>query len=220
MEEQEIMTIEEVAKLLRVSDRTVYDWANKGEIPCGKLGTVWRFKREEIGRWLDARLGGRQEGVEPRPLGLQHLIVRERVMVLDVHRKVDALNQMIENLATAPQVKSARELAEAIFRREDMMSTGIGMQVAVPHVRLRSVSDLVMTAAVSRRDIPDYESLDGKPVRILLMIAARTDQHAQHLKTLSAISTLIKNPAALDALLKVEEPDSLFALLAEGEMQA
>ena len=220
MEEQEIMTIEEVAKLLRVSDRTVYDWAHKGEIPCGKLGTVWRFKREEVERWLDVRLGGRQEEVEPRPLGLQHLIVRERVMVLDVHRKVDALNQMIENLATAPQVKSARELAEAIFRREDMMSTGIGMQVAVPHVRLRSVSDLVMTAAVSRRDIPDYESLDGKPVRILLMIAARTDQHAQHLKTLSAISTLIKNPAALDALLKIEEPDSLFALLAEGEMQA
>lgn len=220
MEDQEIMTIEEVAKLLRVSDRTVYDWAHKGEIPCGKLGTVWRFKREEIERWLDARLGGRQESAAPRPLGLQHLIVRERVMVLDVDRKVDALNQMIENLSTAPQIKSARELAEAIFRREEMMSTGIGMQVGVPHVRLRSVRDLVMTAAVSRRGIPDYESLDGKPVRILLMIAARTDQHAQHLKTLSAISTLIKDPNALDALLKVEDPDRLFVLLSHEKAQA
>ena len=40
----EILTIEEVAKYLRVSDRTVYDWAQKGEIPAGKIGTVWRFK--------------------------------------------------------------------------------------------------------------------------------------------------------------------------------
>ena len=44
----EILTIEEVAKYLRVSDRTVYDWAQKGEIPAGKIGTVWRFKKSEI----------------------------------------------------------------------------------------------------------------------------------------------------------------------------
>ena len=42
--DDDILTIEEVAKYLRVSERTVYDWAQKGEIPSGKIGTVWRFK--------------------------------------------------------------------------------------------------------------------------------------------------------------------------------
>ncbi len=46
--EDDILTIEEVAKYLRVSERTVYDWAQKGEIPSGKIGTVWRFKKSEI----------------------------------------------------------------------------------------------------------------------------------------------------------------------------
>jgi len=43
--DDDILTIEEVAKYLRVSERTVYDWAQKGEIPSGKIGTVWRFKK-------------------------------------------------------------------------------------------------------------------------------------------------------------------------------
>ena len=46
--EDDILTIEEVANYLRVSERTVYDWAQKGEIPSGKIGTVWRFKKSEI----------------------------------------------------------------------------------------------------------------------------------------------------------------------------
>ena len=49
----EILTIEEVARYLRVSERTVYDWAQKGKIPAGKLGFSWRFKRSDIQRWAD-----------------------------------------------------------------------------------------------------------------------------------------------------------------------
>ena len=53
----EIMTIEEVAEYLRVSERTVYDWAQKGQLPGGKLGTTWRFKRTDIEHWVSSRLG-------------------------------------------------------------------------------------------------------------------------------------------------------------------
>ena len=51
--EDDILTIEEVAKYLRVSERTVYDWAQKGEIPSGKIGTVWRFKKSEIEKYAE-----------------------------------------------------------------------------------------------------------------------------------------------------------------------
>ena len=52
----EIMTIEEVAEYLRVSERTVYDWAQKGDLPGGKLGTTWRFKRSDVENWVNSRI--------------------------------------------------------------------------------------------------------------------------------------------------------------------
>ncbi|MDH3982267.1 MAG: helix-turn-helix domain-containing protein, partial [Kiritimatiellaceae bacterium] len=52
----EIMTIEEVAAYLRVSERTVYDWAQKGDLPGGKLGTTWRFKHADVENWVNSRI--------------------------------------------------------------------------------------------------------------------------------------------------------------------
>ena len=50
------MTIEDVAKYLRVSERTIYDWAQKGILPGGKIGTTWRFKSADIQRWVNDKL--------------------------------------------------------------------------------------------------------------------------------------------------------------------
>jgi PTS system nitrogen regulatory IIA component len=47
----EIMTLPEVAEYLGVSERTIYDWAQKRKIPAAKLGNAWRFKRSVLDRW-------------------------------------------------------------------------------------------------------------------------------------------------------------------------
>ena len=61
----DILTIDEVANYLRVSERTVYDWAQKGEIPSGKIGTVWRFKKSEIEKWVNDRLSSSARPAAP-----------------------------------------------------------------------------------------------------------------------------------------------------------
>lgn len=193
MEEHEIMTIEEVAAMLRVSERTVYDWAQKGEIPCGKLGTAWRFKRSEITRWVNRKLGSSKPPVSSAPLPLEAVLTPERVALLDTTLKEDALEALIDLLATADEVHSREELATEIYRREELMSTGIGFGVAVPHVRLDSVDNLAMAMGVAREAIADYESMDAEPVRIVCMIAARSDQHARHIKALAAISRRLRD---------------------------
>ena len=71
----EIMTIEEVAEYLRVSERTVYDWAQKGQLPGGKLGTTWRFKRTDIEHWVSSRLGA----TPPEELYILYRIVQQRL---------------------------------------------------------------------------------------------------------------------------------------------
>lgn len=217
MDLPDIMTIEEVAGYLRVSERTVYDWAQKGEIPCGKLGTSWRFKRDEIQRWVDEKLGTRDRRQAENVLTIREVLSEERVVMLDTSTKRDALDAMIKVLATAPTIRSEEELAREVYRRETLMSTGIGGGIAVPHVRLDTVHDITMAAGVSRVDITDYDAIDGQPVRIILMVAAGRHQHAQYLRTLASVSSRLRDDTVRERVLAAQAPQEVYDLLAGNE---
>lgn len=53
---ENLMTIEEVAKYLRVKKRTIYEWLKRGQIPAVKLIGQWRFRRDKIDAWLESKL--------------------------------------------------------------------------------------------------------------------------------------------------------------------
>jgi len=55
----EIMTIEEVAKYLKLKPQTIYTWAQNGKIPAAKLGKEWRFKRAVIDKWFNRHIDQR-----------------------------------------------------------------------------------------------------------------------------------------------------------------
>jgi excisionase family DNA binding protein len=48
----EVMNVSEVAEYLRVAPATIYRLAQKGQIPCGRVGRTWRFHKEAIDRWI------------------------------------------------------------------------------------------------------------------------------------------------------------------------
>jgi excisionase family DNA binding protein len=50
--------VTELADYLRVSERTVYDWLNRGTVPALKVGNSWRFRKIEIDRWMEAERTG------------------------------------------------------------------------------------------------------------------------------------------------------------------
>lgn len=210
----EILTIEEVAKYLRVSDRTVYEWAQKGEIPAGKIGTVWRFKRDEIENWVDERLASSKKAApKNRELKPEAFLSPDRVVLLDYSAKNDVLVKMSEVLASAPQVKNREDLLNSILKREAIMSTAIGRGIAVPHVRLASVTDLVMAVGVSQKDILDFDAIDGKPVRIVFMIAAANSQHAHYLQTISYFSNKLRNEEIKNAVMSSKDTMEIYSLL-------
>lgn len=51
----EILTLPEVAQLLKVADKTVYSMAQKGQLPAFKVGGQWRFKRVDLDQWIEQR---------------------------------------------------------------------------------------------------------------------------------------------------------------------
>lgn len=213
MVEDAILTIEEVAKYLRVSERTIYDWAQKGEIPSGKIGTAWRFKKADVEQWVNERLSVNRPTEHLNPVEMKAILSTDRILFLDYPSKRDVLLALSKNLATAPQVKNSQELTLEILRREELMSTAIGMGIAIPHVRLPSVTELVVSVGISRVDIMDYNPLDDEPVRLLFMIAAAYNQHANYLQTLSFVSTHLKNRELRDSLLNSESAEEVYKLL-------
>ncbi len=212
--EEEILTIEEVAKYLRVSERTVYDWAQKGEIPSGKIGTVWRFKKCEIERWVNERLStGTKTPAVSNQIQIENILSPDRIVFLNHSTKHDALTALANTLSTAPQIKNSEELINEIIKRETLMSTAIGRGIAIPHVRLSSVTDLVMAVGISKGDIIDFQTIDDEPVRLLFMIAAAYNQHAYYLQTLSFFSSKLKNKELRDSLLVAETANDVYSLL-------
>lgn len=217
-EKPEIMTAQEVAEFLRVSERTVYDWATSGTIPAGKLGTTWRFKRSEVEKWVNEQLSTRTtKNVTFTPIDLKQILNPDNIIVIENNHKDAALMSIIDNLASNGAVMNKEAVAEGIFQREKLMSTGIGFGIGIPHIRLESINNLIMAVGVSAVDITDYESLDGKPVRIIFMILAGKNQHAMHIKTMAAISARLKNPLLRERLILSRDPKTIFSLLTDGE---
>ena len=213
MADDDILTLEEVAKYLRVSERTIYDCAQKGEIPAGKIRTAWRFKKSEIDKWVNDKLTSSSLHPQITPINTQSILSIPRIIFLSCQNKRDALLTLADNIAAAPQVKNRQELSAEILKREELMSTAIGRGIAIPHVRLSSVTDLVVSVGICRADIIDFSPMDDEPVRLIIMIAASHNQHAYYLQTLSWFSAKLKNRELRDNLLKAQTPDEAYNLL-------
>lgn len=214
----EIMTIEEVAEYLRVSERTVYDWAQKGQLPGGKLGTTWRFKRSEVEGWVNRQLGSPATTATSASSGtLSKILSPDRVVFLDTILKTEALQKLSQTLSTSPLVHNLHELETSIVRREELMSTGIGFGVGVPHVRIGSVDDLVMALGIARKPIGDYSSLDAVPVQIICMVAAGSSQHSHYIRALSAISSRLKDEAVRTALIEATDEQIAYGIFTGEE---
>ena len=196
-QQNDILNLSDAARFLRVSEEALCGWAGAGELPAAREGDSFRFQTSELKAWAKEQLTIDQA----EPIRIKDVLAPERTLILkDVHKQ-EALQALIDVLAETGQVKDHIELKEGIFKREELMSTGIGLGIGVPHVRLASISNLIMAMGVSRAPIRDYISLDGKPVRIICMLASGKYQHVEYLKTLAAISARLKKPLFREMIL-------------------
>ncbi len=147
-------------------------------------------------------------------LDLMNALAPDRIIFIDRADKREALEKLCECLARTDEVGDHDELAQGIFHREDLMSTGIGLGIGVPHVRLASVSNPVLAVGVCREPIADYASMDNEPVSLIFMIAAGEGQHTEHLRLLSAVSSRCKDENLRVSLRRATSAQEVMRLLA------
>ena len=149
---------------------------------------------------------------------LKNIIKPENCILLDQNTKIEVLNSMMEDLHAKGQIKDLEELRKEIFYREELMSTGLGLGIAIPHVRFYEAKEPVIALGIQPKGIADYQSLDNESVKIVIMIIVGKDQHKQHLQLLSQIMARLKDSAARQALINAKNESEIYTLItAEAE---
>ena len=130
--------------------------------------------------------------------------------------KEAVLHFLVDRLAESGEVDDPEALRSAIFTREGLMSTGIGLGVGVPHARISTVRRMVVAMAVNDRPLEEYESIDNLPVRIVFLVAGRPDQQSNYVRLLAAISHIVKDEGNRNRLLEASTPEDTYAVIREA----
>lgn len=105
-----------------------------------------------------------------------------------------------------------QEIFDALLERERLGTTGVGGGVAIPHGKLASLDQLY--GLFARLEMPiDFESIDEQPVDLIFLLLAPESAGADHLKTLSRVSRLLRDKAVCEKLRSCDGCENLLALI-------
>jgi PTS system nitrogen regulatory IIA component len=209
------LTVRDVARLLDVSEKTIYRWARKGRMPLTRVNDQYRFHRVELLEWATA---------QKIPLSPEIFREEEEGPLSSVTDALDAggifyriegddmpavLREVVTHLRL-PEEVDRDYLYQVLLAREQLGSTGVGDGIAIPHVRnpiVLHVSRPTVTLCFLERPV-DFNALDGKPVHTLFTLVSHTVK--SHLHLLARIAYCLRN-ASLRAMLA--EPPAREAIL-------
>ena len=130
--------------------------------------------------------------------------------------KKSVIREMIDFLDKKGAVADASAAYSALMEREELGSTGIGDEIAIPHTKLAEADKLEILLAFSREGV-EFNSVDGQGVKVLFLLLAPEKQINLHLKTLSKISRLVKTTDFKNRALNAGTVEAVCAVLREEE---
>ncbi len=197
-ENDEIMTVSEVAEYLQLAEKTIVRMAQRGDIPAAKVASQWRFMRSLVREWLVAQMqtlpAGRLDEVARREDALLplHEMIRPELMSLGIKPgpKDAVLRQIVAPLVQTGFAADPSRLLGDLLERERMMTTAIGHGVALPHPR-KPIAGMFPEPAIALGICPDgtdFEALDDQMVHVFFLICATRDEI--HLQLMAKIAWL------------------------------
>lgn len=126
------------------------------------------------------------------------------------------LFQKIAQLAAAAYGLNADLVAESLFERERLGSTGFGGGVAIPHAKIDGLERMRGVVVLLDPAVP-FEAVDDTPVNVVFALLSPLDSGAEHLKTLARVSRYLRDESHVARLRGAKSTEALHALLAGGE---
>jgi fructose PTS system EIIBC or EIIC component len=127
----------------------------------------------------------------------------------------EVIDELIQKLNASGVLNDPKAYKQAVIAREEEGTTGLGMNIAIPHGKSTAVNKTAVAFAI-KRDGVDWESLDGTDAKLIFMIAVPQEQAGDaHLKILQMLSRKLMDAAFRDQLLKVTTKEEAYRLLDE-----
>lgn len=130
------------------------------------------------------------------------------VVLLSTETRDDTLHALIERLKGENKLKDSDTFFNSIIERERIVSTGIGMGVAIPHAKLPDYNEFFIAIGILPKGV-DWKALDGGPVRIVFMIGGPDDKQTEYLQILSSLTMAIKDETRRKKLLTLNSPEKI-----------
>ena len=150
---------------------------------------------------------------------LTHILQPDCVKVpLSGKDKQAVIAELVELLNTNKLLIDKDDVLQSVMNRESTRSTGIGSGIAIPHGKCKGVKELVMAIGVSRQGI-DFQSIDDKPVYIVVLLASPTDKTGPHIQALARISRLMLDESFRNKLRNAPSAKDLYDLISSKEAE-
>jgi PTS system nitrogen regulatory IIA component len=134
------------------------------------------------------------------------------VLFLNVDSRDEALEQLVGLLEKGGKLKNSKVFHDAILEREKIVSTGIGLGVAIPHAKLQGYDEFFIAIGIQAKKGIEWNALDNAPVRLIFMIGGPENKQTEYLKILSHLTMAIKNEERRKKLLKTYDAKEVIAL--------
>ncbi len=141
-------------------------------------------------------------------------VIKEELIIEELKGKGkdEVIKEMVSVFKKAGIIESEKEFIKDIKKRESIETTGIGDGIAIPHARSENVRKIAVCFARSRNGI-DFNSLDGKLVHLIFMIASPLDTKKEYLQVLARIARLCKNEKIKESLLKAKDKGEILGFI-------
>jgi PTS system nitrogen regulatory IIA component len=136
---------------------------------------------------------------------------KKLVFFMHTKTKEETLKLLISNTLDIKNLSSSDQFYNAIWEREKIVSTGIGMGVAIPHAKLASYHDFFVAIGVLERGI-DWHAIDNTPVRLVFLIGGPDDRQTEYLQILSALTTMLRDENLRKDMLGTQNGEEIIKL--------
>jgi fructose-specific phosphotransferase system IIA component len=131
--------------------------------------------------------------------------------------KEEILVEMVDILAEGGRLENRTLVLEDIFQREKTMSTGMQNGVALPHAKSDGVADMCVAVGIKAGGV-DFESLDGKPSQIFIMVVSPRKTVGPHVQFLAAVSAALNNDEIRQKVAEANTRPQIVSLLRKGKL--
>jgi PTS system nitrogen regulatory IIA component len=226
-EAAEVMTLPEVAAYLRLAEKTILRMVHRGQIPCAKVASQWRFLRSMIDDWLIAKMQvvprndlSRLIESSPEAVPLSRLLRSEHVVPnIRPGTKEEVLRQLMQPLLRSRFIDREQPFLDKLLEREGIVSTAVGRGVAVPHLRNpreNPAGGPVLVVGLCR-DGTDFDSPDGEETRLFFLIC--TDSEVVHLRVLAKVNRIARKAEVMSRLVGAGSPAEVLQVLIAADQE-